>query len=90
MKRVLLVLAICLLLASLGWISWVTFQNPKATIRIVDEVGNPVEGAVINPDGVRGADGGHYGWRDDFRVEARSIKTDHNGLARVEYPRFVK
>lgn len=59
------------------------------TIRIVDNQQQPIQGAIIRLDGLRPVDSmaSHYGYRDPIGVE---FITDLNGIAQVEYPRYVQ
>jgi len=68
--------------------------HPVAWIRVLDAAGNPVSGAVVQPDGMRTKPGpfesGHYGCRREFQeVPNDPVLTDPAGVARVPYPRFV-
>lgn len=62
---------------------------PVLQVVVVNEAGTPVAGAKIKPDGIRGTDGGHYGWGDDFSVKPLPVTTDAKGKAKIPYPRFI-
>jgi hypothetical protein len=69
--------------------------HPVALIRVVDETGVPVAGAVVRPDGLRTKRGPYfsngYGWRGGTNggVANVPVTTDKEGYARVPYPKYV-
>ncbi|MHC4675285.1 MAG: biotin/lipoyl-binding protein [Planctomycetota bacterium] len=66
-------------------VEWLT-----TTVKVVDEDGKPVEGAMITPTGLRTrkSPAGHYGWAYRFG-EPDPSRTDADGIARVDYPEYV-
>jgi len=75
---------------ALGLLLW-TDPRPTATIRVFDEKGKPVAGAVVTPDGMRPVGGGgHYFWRENPYGKPESVATGVDGLCRVHYPRFLE
>src|SRR6266545_7271546 len=83
------------LLGALAFIavSLLTPPVPVAFIRVLDEGGRPVSGAIIAPDGLRPKKGGgHYGWSNSYGrsgVKPEVVTTDADGYARVKYPFYV-
>jgi len=69
--------------------------HPVAFIRVVDEAGAPVAGAIVQPEGLRTKPGpyvsGWYGWRTATNggVANPAATTDKDGYARVPYPKHV-
>ena len=61
----------------------------KLTVRVEDELGKPVEGAVVTATGYR-VKGIHfpdaYGWSTNFAPLRRRASSDSNGNAVIEYP----
>ena len=67
-----------------------TPHDPVAIIKVVDTAGNPLDGAIIRPDGLRPKRiDGHYAWNDKNAVKPSPATTDAQGFARVPYPRYV-
>jgi beta-lactamase regulating signal transducer with metallopeptidase domain len=61
----------------------------EVLVVVEDEDGEPIEGATIQPDGlrVRGQDrASHYGWDPKLYGPASEATTDREGKARVKYP----
>lgn len=59
-------------------------------IKVEDEEGNPIAGAVITPDGLRAEKGGgHYFWRADRHGEPPTVITNTQGLVEVAYPKYA-
>ncbi len=61
-------------------------------IKVEDEEGNPVAGAVITPDGLRTKKekgSGHYFWRADRHGEPSTVTTNAQGLAKLAYPKYA-
>src|SRR5688572_12726577 len=56
---------------------------------VVNESGAPVEGATIQPDGIRGTDRAHYSWAESFAVKPWPLTTDKEGVARIPFPRYI-
>jgi hypothetical protein len=92
-------LALVLLVVAGGW----EFTNisaadarPQATtamkevlVLVQDDVGTPVEGATIQPDGLRVKGPNrlsHHGWNPDVYGAPAKVTTDRDGKARVKYP----
>ena len=91
MKR-LRIIWVCLSLLLLAVFAFLSFTKsvPVAIIRVIDEGGKPVAGAVITPDGLRPKlNGGHYGWSDKRAPKPLPVATDADGVAPVPYPPFV-
>ncbi len=57
-------------------------------IKVEDEEGNLIEGAVIAPDGLR-TKSGHYFWRADRHGEPPTVITNTQGLVEVAYPKYA-
>lgn len=70
-------------------------MHPVAYVRVLDEAGVPVAGAVVFPEGLRTKPGpyvsGWYGWRTETNggVPNSPVTTDEEGYARVPYPKYV-
>ncbi|WP_442485648.1 carboxypeptidase regulatory-like domain-containing protein [Aeoliella sp. SH292] len=71
-----------------------TAKIPTATLhlRVVDERGNPIEGAEVSPSGLRAPnDGSWYGWYEGSpgRPTWKTYRTDAAGKVSVVYPKYV-
>jgi hypothetical protein len=68
-------------------------RHPVALIRVVDQAGKPVAGAIVKPDGLRSKPGvynsGHYGWGNPDWPPSLPVTTDAQGRAEVPYPKYV-
>lgn len=89
MKRPVALLIVGLCLVLLAYAAVQSFTPPRLEIRVVDTSGQPVPGATIQPDGIRGTDGGHYGWTRTMPVQPDPVVTDSNGRASIVYPKFI-
>jgi hypothetical protein len=95
MKRRVLIGTGVVLLAALVFVVFSLLKPPVpvASIRVLDESGQPVSRATIAPDGLRPKKGGgHYGWSSSYErsgVKAELAVTGADGYARVRYPFYV-
>ena len=62
-----------------------------ANVRVTNEKGEPITGAIVEPSGLRTVKerGSHWGWWEESFGPAPKIETDENGLARMPYPKYV-
>lgn len=73
-------------------------QSPKVLmdtfqVRVVDEEGKPVAGAMVKPTGLRAPnDGSWYGWEAGMpnRPDPREYETDENGHLTIDYPKYIE
>lgn len=65
--------------------STITFQ-----IQVVDESGQPLEGVIVKPTGLRSRaySGSHYGWKDAYGSNAAQ-ETDAAGIATLSAPVYI-
>ncbi len=87
-RRLAIVLVLCALILA-GLLLLARGTVPALQVRIVDETGTPVAGAVIRPDGIRGTDTAHYGWATNFAVKPLPVTSDSQGGAAIPFPRFI-
>ncbi|MDX9971406.1 MAG: M56 family metallopeptidase [FCB group bacterium] len=60
-------------------------------VKVVDEAAAPVTDASVMPDGLRAKiKGGGYGWREDVYGKPNAAKTDAQGNAQIQYPRYIE
>lgn len=76
------------------WLVKASPKNPIAMIRVVDGAGNPISGAVVQPEGLRTKQGpyvsGWYGWMTGTTaVPNPPVRTGQDGYAVVPYPKYV-
>lgn len=69
-------------------------KYPVALLRVVDQAGKGVAGAMISPEGMRTKPGpyagGWYGWKTGQAAPQNApVTTDKNGYAYVPYPKYV-
>src|SRR5690349_19072224 len=81
-------------LAVAAWLLLSVPPDPVALLRIVDNLGNPIGDAVIQPEGIRTKPGPYSGNWYDWRVSGTRtpdfpVTTDVHGYARVPYPKYV-
>lgn len=88
-KRPLILLGAGLCLVLVTFAIFEAFKFPRLKVLMIDEQGKPVPGARIEPDGIRGTDGGHYGWGDWMQVKPVPVTTAADGRATIEYPKFI-
>jgi beta-lactamase regulating signal transducer with metallopeptidase domain/peroxiredoxin/uncharacterized GH25 family protein len=72
----------------------VVVEQRTVSVKVVDEVGHPIEGATITPDGLRTKidPGSHYGWVyfTDQWGKPEPATTNAEGIAEVAYPRYAR
>jgi hypothetical protein len=78
-----------ILLALTAWSLRRSAGPKRLHLQVVDPAGTPVSGALLTPDGIRGTDRAHYGWRDGSTVKPTPVRTDAAGRATILYPAFV-
>ena len=63
----------------------------KCRVMVVDALGQPVQGAVVMPSGLRTSRrrGTHWGWSASAFGPLQKIKTDADGLAELSIPKYV-
>jgi hypothetical protein len=61
----------------------------KVKLKVVDPEGHALEGARVQPSGLRAKGGSHYFWNPKTHGEPKTFVTDANGVVEVEYPKFV-
>lgn len=86
--------AVVIICALLSWALLTAPNSPVALLRVVDAAGKPIAGAVIKPEGMRTKSGpyqsGWYSWMPERNhVPNPSVTTDHDGFAKVPYPKYV-
>jgi hypothetical protein len=93
MKRIALVFAAIVLIGFAVFVFVLAGRNPTLQVQVVDSRGVPIGGAIVTPDGIRGTDGGHYGWAYTDVSKSKNRKeptrTDTNGRAAISYPTFI-
>src|SRR5688572_22203919 len=95
LARHLLLVVVALLVLLLVALLVTAPVHPVAFIRVVDEAGKPIAGAIVRPEGLRTKPGpyvsGWYGWRTakNGGVANPPVTTDKEGYARVPYPKNV-
>ncbi len=62
-----------------------------ATVRVTNQRGEPIVGAVVRPLGLRTKQdpSSHFGWQSDEWGPAPLSRTDTEGLAHVAYPKYT-
>jgi hypothetical protein len=93
MKKITIIVAASLLTGLTVLIVVLAGRNPILHIQVVDSRGVPIAGAAVTPDGIRGTDGGHYGWRytdvSNSKSHQEPTRTDTKGRADISYPPFI-
>ena len=63
-----------------------------AKVQVVDPDGNPIEGATVEPSGLRtkAEPGSHWFWSPEKLGEPPKKETDSNGAVEMPYPKYVR
>ncbi len=66
-------------------------ETVKCRVRVIDADGKPIAGAVVAPSGFRtiARPGTHWGWGDKRFGPQPQPKTDADGVAALDIPKFV-
>jgi hypothetical protein len=87
-RRIIIIALVVLLVPGLFFLISVN-RVPNLQVMVVNESGTPVQGATIQPDGIRGTDRAHYSWGESFAVKPLTLTTDKKGVARIPFPRYI-
>jgi hypothetical protein len=87
-RRIIAVGLIALLVAG-AFLLFSASRVPTLRVVVVNESGAAIQGAKIQPDGIRGTDRAHYSWADTFTVKPLPVTTDASGVARIPFPRYI-